>query len=216
MLYVTISRVRYMNFACGADMNTWIAFRDTVQYLVGRVCIGSAVVPVIGTIRGSARVMKSVVGGTDEFLFSCADCYSRVASTLITYGNRWGFVHVGVYNKGFMQASADTWGAFKTAELMPLIDSDLTGAFCFFSGVAVGSICTLVGGTWALAIHKSYATEVSIYAFFIGYFICRVALASQQACVSAYYVAYAENPQSLQFDATIPVRIQELLQRYNV
>lgn len=45
---------------------------------------------------------------------------------------------------------------------------------------------------------------------------CRVALAWQQACVSAYYVAYAENPQSLQFDATIPVRIQELLQRYNV
>lgn len=33
------------------------------------------------------------------------------------------------------------------------------------------------------------------------------------ACVSAYYVAYAENPQHPRFDSTVPVRIQEL-QRY--
>ncbi|XVE62486.1 hypothetical protein DITRI_Ditri06bG0121800 [Diplodiscus trichospermus] len=210
MLYATISRVRYMNFACGLDMNTQIAFHDAVKYLVGSVCIGSALVPVLGTIRGSARAINLVAGGTDEFLFSCANCYSGVASTLITYGNRWGFVHVGVYNKGFVQASADTWEMFNRAGLISLIDSDLTGVFCFFSGVAVGSICTLIGGTWALIVHKSYATEVSIYAFLIGYFMCRTALAWEQACVSAYYVAYAENPESLRFDATIPVRLQEL------
>ncbi|EOY10454.1 Gd2b, putative [Theobroma cacao] len=215
LLYVTISRVRYMNFACGVDMNTQIAFRDTIKHLVGSVCIGSALVPVFGTIRGSARAMSLVAGGTDEFLFSCANCYSGVASTLIKYGNRWGFVHVGVYNKGFVQASANTWEMFQRAELISLIDSDLTGVFCFLSGLAVGSICTLAGGTWALIVHKSYATEVSIYAFLIGYFMCRIALAWQQACVSAYFVAYAENPQSLRFDSTIPVRIQEL-QRHRV
>ncbi|XVF56796.1 hypothetical protein PTKIN_Ptkin06aG0149000 [Pterospermum kingtungense] len=173
MLYVTISRVRYMNFACGLDMNTQIAFRDTVKYLVGSVCIGSALVPVNGTIRGSARAINLVAGDTDEFMFSCANCYSGIASTLITYGNRWGFVHVGVYNKGFVQASTDTWELLKRAELISLIDSDLTGVFCFLSGVAVGSICTIVGGTWTLTVHKSYATEVSIYAFLIGYFTVR-------------------------------------------
>ncbi|XP_022718808.1 protein PNS1-like [Durio zibethinus] len=215
MLYVTISRVRYMNFASGVDMNSQIALQDTVKHLVGSVCIGSALVPVIGTIRGSARAVNLIAGDTDEFLFSCADCYSGVASILITYGNRWGFVHVGAYNKGFVQASAHTWEMFKRAGLISLIDSDLTGVFCFLSGISVGSICTLIGGTWALVIHKSYATEVSIYAFLIGYFMCRIALAWQQACVSAYYVAYAENPQSPRFRATIPDRIQ-VLQRYQV
>ncbi|KAE8720452.1 DnaJ/Hsp40 cysteine-rich domain superfamily protein isoform 1 [Hibiscus syriacus] len=210
MLYVTISRVRYMTFACGVDTDTRSAFRDTVKHLVGSVCIGSAFVPVIGTIRGSARAVNLIAGGNDEFLFSCADCYSGFASTLITYGNRWGFVHVGVYNKGFIQASADTWEMFKRAELITLIDSDLTGVFCFLSGVTVGSICGIIGGTWELIIHKSYATEVSIYAFLIGYFMCRIALAWQQASVSAYYVAYAENPQSARFDATIPVRLERL------
>ena len=154
-------------------MNTQIAFHDTVKHLVGSVCIGSALVPVLGTLRGSARAINLVAGDTDEFLFSCANCYSEVASTLITCGNRWGFVHVGVYNKGFVQASANTWEMFKMARLISLIDSDLTGVFCFLSGVAVGSICTLVGGTWALTVHKSYATEVSIYAFLIGYFTVR-------------------------------------------
>ena len=38
----------------------------------------------------------------------------------------------------------------------------------------------------------------------------RIALAWQQACLTAYYVAYAENSQSPQFDSTIPARIQEL------
>ncbi|KAL4353919.1 hypothetical protein GQ457_06G016500 [Hibiscus cannabinus] len=210
MLYVTISRVRYMTFACGVDTNTRSAFRDTVKHLVGSVCIGSAFVPVIGTIRGSARAVNLVAGDHDEFLFSCADCYSGFGSTLITYGNRWGFVHVGVYNKGFIQASADIWEMFKRAELITLIDSDLTGVFCFLSGVAVGSICGIIGGTWELIVHKSYATEVSIYAFLIGYFMCRIALAWKQASVTAYYVAYAENPQSARFDATIPVRLEQL------
>lgn len=39
---------------------------------------------------------------------------------------------------------------------------------------------------------------------------CRLAIAWVQACVSAYYVAYAENPQSTQFDSTIPVRLEQL------
>jgi hypothetical protein len=37
-----------------------------------------------------------------------------------------------------------------------------------------------------------------------------MAIAWPQACVSAYYVAYAENPQSTQFDSTIPVRLEQL------
>jgi len=38
----------------------------------------------------------------------------------------------------------------------------------------------------------------------------RLAMSWPQACVSAYYVAYAENPQSTQFDSTIPVRLEQL------
>lgn len=179
MLQVTVSRIKYMHFANGTDVDTSEvcstseAFRNTFKHSMGTICIGSILVPVLGVIRGSARGMKSVAGDTDEFLFSCANCYSGLASTLVMYGNRWGFVHVGVYNKGFVQASSDTWEIFRGVELKELIDLDLTTSFCFLSGVAGGAICSLVSGTWTLAIHKSYATEVSIYAFLIGYFMVR-------------------------------------------
>lgn len=122
-------------------------------------------------LKKVSTISSLVAGDTDEFMFSCANCYAGVASTLVMYGNRWGFVYVGVYNKGFMQASMDVWNMFRRTELEILIDSDLTGSFCFLSGVAVGAICSLLSGSWALAVHKSYATELSLYAFFIGYFM---------------------------------------------
>ncbi|CAN6717153.1 unnamed protein product [Malus baccata var. baccata] len=209
-LLVTVSRIKYMNLAFGTEIDTREAFRDTIKHLTGSICIGSILVPVLGVVRGSARAVRLTAGDTDEFLFSCANCYSGMASTLVMYGNRWGFMHVGAYNKGFVQASSDTWEMFGDEGLKELIDSDLTGSFCFLSGVAAGAICSLVSGTWALIIHRSYATEVSIYAFFIGYFMCRIAMAWPQACVSSYYVAYAEDPRSVRFDSTIPARIEEL------
>jgi hypothetical protein len=89
-------------------------------------------------------------------------------------------VQVGVYNKGFVQASMDTWEMLKKVGLEPIIDRDLTGSFCFLSGMAGGAICTLVGGAWTFAVHKSYATEVSIYAFLIGYFMVRDQQPSKQ------------------------------------
>ena len=55
--------------------------------------------------------------------------------------------------------------------LEQLIDLDLTGAFCFLSGVGTGAICSLVSGIWSIVMHKSYATEVSIYAVLLGYFM---------------------------------------------
>ncbi|XP_034692686.1 protein PNS1 [Vitis riparia] len=214
ILHVTMARIVFLKFMCGIEFDTQVALLDTIRYLVGSICIGSVLAPVLGVIRGSARAMNLVAGDTDEFMFSCANCYSGVASTLIMYGNRWGFVHVGVCNKGFVQASGETWEMFKRAGLEPVINYDLTGSFCFLSGVAVGATCTLVAGSWALVIHKSYATEVSIYAFLIGYLICRIAMAWPQACVSAYYVAYSEDPQSVRFDSTTIRDCIDRIQRY--
>ncbi|XAR64861.1 hypothetical protein NMG60_11008741 [Bertholletia excelsa] len=209
-LQVAASRVKYMNLVCGMNLNATTAFRDVLKHSMGSVCLGSVLVPFIGLVRGSARALSLVSGDTDEFMFSCTDCYYGIASRLIFYGNRWGFVHVGVYNKGILQASLDTWDMFKRVGLIPVVDSDLTSSFCFLCGVVGGAASGLTGGSWALVIHKAYATEVSICAFLIGYFMCRLPMAWPQACVSAYHVAYAENPQSAGFDSTIPVRIQQL------
>ncbi|WOG98199.1 hypothetical protein DCAR_0417540 [Daucus carota subsp. sativus] len=209
-ILVTLSRIKYMQFAVGMDVNTKDALYETLGHLMGTICIGSALLPVLSVVRGSARAISLISGDTDEFLFSCANCYAGVASRLVAHGNRWGFVQVGVYGKNFGQASRDTWELLGRGGLEPVIESDLTSSFCFLCGMAGGSASTLVGGTWSLLIHKSYATEVSIYAFLIGYFMTRVSMAWQQACILAYYVAYAENPQNQRLDPTISSRIKEI------
>lgn len=210
-LQVAVSRVRYMNFACG-DLSTdaCTSLKEVVGPTMGTVCFGSVLVPMVTFVRGSARAVSLIAGDSDEFLFSCADCYSGIASRLVTCGNRWGFVHVGVYGKGIIQSSADTWEMFRRAEMEELIDCDLTSSFCFFCGVAGGSLSALAGGCWTIVVHKEYATQILVYGFLVGYCLSRVAMAWLQSCVSAYHVAFAENPQSARFDATIPVRLQEL------
>ncbi|XP_004489651.1 protein PNS1 [Cicer arietinum] len=210
VIQVTISRIKYMNLGNGIIMDTSIALHDTIKYLIGSVSIGSILVPIISTFRGFARSTKLVGGDIDEFMFSCVSCYMGIASILVSCGNRWGFVHVGVYNKGFVQASKDTWDIFNRVGLEQLIDLDLTGSFCFLSGVGGGAVCSLVSGIWSIVLHRNYATQLAIYAFLIGYFMVRLAMAWPQACVSAYYVAYAENPQSTHFDSTIPIRLEQL------
>ncbi|KAK9699160.1 hypothetical protein RND81_08G156700 [Saponaria officinalis] len=212
VLQVTGSRVRHVNFSSGdeTDMDTCTAFKDVFRHSMGSVCTGSILVPIVTLIRGSARAVNLIAGDSDEFLFSCTDCYSGVASRLVTCANRWGFVHVGVYGKGIVRASSDTWEMFRTGGMEALIDSDLTSSFCFFCGVAVGALSALAGGSWALVVHKDYATEICVYGFLVGYFMSRVSIAWPQACVSAYHVAFAENPQSARFDATIPVRLEKL------
>jgi hypothetical protein len=173
-MQVTVSRVKYMHFSGGGDIDTRFAFRDTIKHLIGSVSVGSILVPIIGLFRGFARSTSLIGGETNECMFSCVSCSMGIASLLVTKGNRWGFVHVGVYDKGFVQASSDTWEMFIRVGLEELIDLDLTGAFCFLSGVSVGAICSLVSGIWSLVEYKDYAMEVSTYAFIIGYFMVRL------------------------------------------
>ncbi|KAI3994113.1 hypothetical protein MKX01_012370 [Papaver californicum] len=176
-VHVGISLVSYMYLARGVEVDSLLAFKGTLKYSIGNICIGSVLEPVFTVIRGSACAMTAVTGDTDEFMFSCTSCYPGVAQRLVTCGNILGFVHVGVFDK-----------------------------------VAGGSLCTLVAGSWSLAINKDHATAISIYAFLIGYLMSRITRAWPQACVSPYYVVFAENPESLRFDTTIPDRIQELQQ----
>ncbi|MED6157815.1 hypothetical protein PIB30_027073 [Stylosanthes scabra] len=198
VIQVTISRVAYLHIL-EVHMDANEANRDTIKNFTGCVAMGSILVPVMTLLRSFARLTCCCVG-----------CYMTVSSVLMNHGNRWGFVHVGVYNHGFLESSYVAWDMFTRVGMLPIIDSDLTGSLCFLSGVAVGAICSMLSGMLSLLMHQSYAMDVSIYAFFIGYFMCRLAMGWLQACVSAYYVAYAENPMSNQFDSTIPDRLEEI------
>lgn len=61
-MMASITRVKYMYLVCGIDVDAHVALRDTLWHLMGSVCIGSSLAPVLGLIWGSSRAMKLVAG----------------------------------------------------------------------------------------------------------------------------------------------------------
>ncbi|KAI9078585.1 hypothetical protein K1719_039423 [Acacia pycnantha] len=65
--------------------------------------------------------------------------------------------------------------------------------------------------TWALfekqEMEELFHSHSFLLSFFIGYLLTRISMAVPHACVSCYYVCYAENPENRLFDKTIKDRL---------
>ncbi|KAK4803340.1 hypothetical protein SAY86_001543 [Trapa natans] len=199
---ITVSRVVALYYLRGMQASTQICFQRAVTLNLGSACLGSLFVPAIEALRIVARGLN-LLEGEDEFMFSCAKCCLGVMTTIFRYGNGWAFVQIAAYGKGFVKASQDTWEMFEMQEMEPIVDSDITSSICFLTGVCSGSICVIVVAAWTFTVHKNYTATTSLLAFFIGYLMTRISMALPHACVSCYYVCYAENPQNRFFDDTI-------------
>ncbi|CAL4918159.1 unnamed protein product [Urochloa decumbens] len=217
VVYVAVAKLAHARLVYGIRMpgGAVEVFCGTIfGPTFGDICMGAMAVPVNSAVRGLARAMKTATGGNDEFIFSGQGCCFAVSDKMLGRANRWGFVHVGARGKAFCVASRDVWSLFVLRGIANLVDSDLTGSFCFLSSVTAGALASLVAGSWALATmdkdEKKLVLPVSIYAFLIGYYMCRMMIAWPQACVAAYHVAYAENPQNPQLGTLIPEHLNEL------
>ncbi|KAJ0957198.1 putative choline transporter [Helianthus annuus] len=203
---LTISRVIALFYLRGMQSNTQFCFQRALSKNLGSACLGSLFVPTIEALRIVARGLN-LLEGEDEFMFSCAHCCLKVMETIFRYGNGWAYVQIAAYGKGFVKASQDTWELFEKREMELIVDSDITTAICFLTGVCSGSICVIMVAAWTAAVHVTYTATISLLAFIVGYLMTRIAMALPHACVSCYYVCYAENPDNRLFDDTIPKRL---------
>ncbi|XP_042469878.1 uncharacterized protein LOC122052442 [Zingiber officinale] len=206
-VFVAVAQIAYLRLACGITIPAAAAFESASKRALGDVCCAAALVPLVAATRAVARAMSA--GGSDEFMFSCGWCFKGVADGAVARANRWGLVYVGVYGRGLWSSSAEAWEMFNKQGMERLIDLDLTGSFCLFCGVAGGGVSTLVAGSWMIAAGSDHSTEAKLYAFIIGYFMARIGMAWPQACVAAYHVVFAENPQ---MSSCIGARMRELQQ----
>nr|XP_043609510.1 protein PNS1 [Erigeron canadensis] len=203
---LTISRVIALYYLRGMQSNTQFCFQRAMSKNLGSACLGSLFVPTIEALRIVARGLN-LLEGEDEFMFSCAHCCLKVMEAIFRYGNGWAYVQIAAYGKGFVKASQDTWELFEKREMEIVVDSDITSAICFLTGICSGSICVIMVAAWTAAVHIEFTATISLLAFIVGYLMTRIAMALPHACVSCYYVCYAENPDNRLFDKTIPDRL---------
>ncbi|KAL1564373.1 protein PNS1-like isoform X2 [Salvia divinorum] len=204
---LTVSRVIALYYLRGMQSSTQFCFQRALSNNLGSACLGSLFVPTIEALRIVARGLN-LIEGEDEFMFSCAHCCLRVMESIFRRGNGWAYVQIAAYGKGFVKASQDTWELFVKREMTEVVDSDITTAICFLTGVCSGAICAIVVSAWTYTLHHpGYIGTLAVLATLIGYLMTRIAMALPHACVSCYYVCYAENPENRLFDRTIPERI---------
>ncbi|KAJ0976110.1 hypothetical protein J5N97_018075 [Dioscorea zingiberensis] len=206
---LTVSRVIALYYLRGMQCNVQFSFQRALSLNLGSACLGSLFLPTIEALRIVARALN-LLEGEDEFMFSCAHCCLHVMDSIFRIGNSWAFVHIAAYGRGFVAASKSTWGMFEAQRMEVLVDSDITSAVCFLTGVTSGSLCVIFAASWTFSAHKHYTATVSLLAFFVGYLMTRIGMALPQACVACYYVCYAENPTSRLFDSTIPDRLSQI------
>ncbi|CAK7330938.1 unnamed protein product [Dovyalis caffra] len=199
---LTVSRVIALYYLRGMQSSTQFCFQRALTRNLGSACLGSLFVPAIEALRIVARGLN-LLEGEDEFMFSCAHCCLGMMECIFRYGNGWAFVQIAAYGKGFVQASQDTWQLFERQKMESIVDSDITSSICFLTGVCSGSICVIVVAAWTAKVHQTFTATLSLLSFFIGYLMTRIAMALPHACVSCYYVCYAENPDNRLCDNTI-------------
>ncbi|KAJ7012924.1 protein PNS1-like [Populus alba x Populus x berolinensis] len=199
---LTVSRVISLYYLRGMQSSSQFCFQRALTRNLGSACLGSLFVPAIEALRIVARGLN-LLEGEDEFMFSCAHCCLGIMQSIFRYGNGWAFVQIAAYGKGFVQASQDTWQLFERRGMESIVDLDITSSICFLTGVCSGSICVIVVAAWTAKVHQTFTATLSLLSFFIGYLMTRIAMALPHACVSCYYVCYAENPDTRLFDHTI-------------
>lgn len=202
---ITVSRVIALYYLRGMQSSTQFCFLRALTRNLGSACLGSLFVPAIEALRIVARGLN-LLEGEDEFMFCCAHCCLRVMESIFRNGNGWAYVQIAAYGKGFVMASQDTWALFEKEDMVSIVDADITSSICFLTGVCSGSICVIVVAAWTHTVHQSFTATLSLLTFFIGYLLTRIAMAVPHACVSCYYVCYAEDPNNRLFDKTIKDR----------
>lgn len=202
---ITVSRVIALYYLRGMQSSTQFCFLRALTRNLGSACLGSLFVPTIEALRIVARGLN-LLEGEDEFMFCCARCCLGVMQSIFRNGNSWAYVQIAAYGRGFVMASQDTWSLFEKEDMVPIVDADITSSICFLTGVCSGSMCVIVVAAWTQSVHKSFTATLSLLTFFIGYLLTRIAMAVPHACVSCYYVCYAENPENRLFDKTIKDR----------
>ncbi|XP_021736347.1 protein PNS1-like [Chenopodium quinoa] len=203
---LTVSRVIALYYLRGMQSSTHFCFHRALTRNLGSACLGSLFVPTIEALRIISRGLN-LVEGEDEFMFSCAHCCLNIMNSIFRYGNGWAYVQIAAYGKNFTKSSIDTWAAFERQGMEEIVDSDIISAVCFLSGVCSGSICVIMVAAWTHQVHQGYTATLSLLAFYVGYLMTRIAMALPHACVSCYFVCYAENPENRLFDKTISDRL---------
>ncbi|CAN1181403.1 CTL-like protein DDB_G0274487 [Linum perenne] len=162
----------------------------------GSICYGSLFTAAIRTLRWEIRGLRSKIG-KNECLLCCVDLLFHLVETLVRFFNKYAYVQIAVYGKGFNRSARDAWELFQSTGVESLVAYDCSGAVLLMGTI----LCGLITGTCA-AVWTHFKWEaknermlmVGSTAMLMGMVLVGVAMVVVESAATSMYICYAEDP----------------------
>eukprot|EP00270_Netrium_digitus_P012664 TRINITY_DN4141_c0_g1_i3.p1 TRINITY_DN4141_c0_g1~~TRINITY_DN4141_c0_g1_i3.p1 ORF type:complete len:496 (-),score=92.39 TRINITY_DN4141_c0_g1_i3:295-1743(-) len=175
------------------------AFARATTTSFGSICFGSLIVAILQVLHTLVQSAQSNDNG-NEILLSIVDCILGCLESLVQLFNKWAYIQVAVYGKSFMNAAKDTFELFKAQGIQLLINDDLTTSAFTFGCFLNALVSAVIGVLLTINQRVEITIVVGILAFIIGFSIMALMTSIIESGIAAYYVCYAEDPNTLQLN----------------
>jgi len=191
--HTTICAVTAHWYFCGDDQYpTYKALCRCLSTSLGSIALGSLFVNIWQGTKSFIRVLSG------KRKVKCCQCMSKCDGTL-QYFNAVAFVHVAVYNTGYLKSGKSTHDLLRLSSIYPLMNSNFTDYALICGSICAGIINGIVAA-W-MANNFNFETDWTVvYAlggFMIGSSVSSALLNAVSSCVVALFVCYAEEPKLL-------------------
>lgn len=163
----------------------------------GSICYGSLFTAAIRTLRWEIRGIRSKIGN-NECLLCCVDFLFHLVETLVRFFNKYAYVQIAVYGKGFNHSARDAWELFQSTGIETLIAYDCSGAVLLMGTLVGGLLSGTCAGIWAKIKYPDEVMMVASTAMLMGMILVGLATVVVESAVTSIYICYAEDPLLIQ------------------
>ncbi|PKI61936.1 hypothetical protein CRG98_017662 [Punica granatum] len=187
------------------------SLRYAVTTSFGSICYGSLFTAAIRTLRWEIRGFRSKIGN-NECLLCCVDFLFNLVETLVRFFNKYAYVQIAVYGKGFNHSARDAWELFQSTGVEALVAYDCSGAVLLMGSVLGGLISGTCAGVWAWTKASDSVVMVGPTSMLMGMVLVGVAMVVVESAVTSIYICYAEDPLLIhRWDAEFFNQMSEML-----
>ncbi|XVF03432.1 hypothetical protein REPUB_Repub04eG0261000 [Reevesia pubescens] len=173
------------------------SLRYAVTTSFGSICYGSLFTAAIRTLRWEIRGFRSKIGN-NECLLCCVDFLFQLVETLVRFFNKYAYVQIAVYGKGFNRSARDAWELFQSTGVEALVAYDCSGAVLLMGTVLGGLITGTCAGVWTWITWSDKMIMVGSTAMLMGMVLVGLAMVVVESAVTSIYICYAEDPSLIQ------------------
>ncbi|KOS22031.1 Protein PNS1 [Escovopsis weberi] len=189
------------------------AARRALTYSFGSISLGSLLVAILQFLRQVCSVIRdqgAAQGGLGsivaDIVFCILGCLLSLMEWAVQFINRYAFVHIALYGKGYIGAAKDTWRMVKDRGIDALVNDCLIGPVFSFGALFIAFACALFAYLYLLFTDPAYnhtggfTAVVMAYAFLIGFQIAHVFTTPLSSGIDTIFVAAGWDPQVMMRD----------------